>query len=200
MNHESFDSRFRIADSVPLSCAPDPLHTVAFSITIAFISDVSSRPWRNLPSAWVIHMATRRPAHKMPIQVDLVLFQRKPYKKSMWIGVLWAGLWVAMWIAHVGGKFSHGLLETSLNSILKIRKWFYYSGTLFSVFWGGGQTDYKASDSKCGLTVTGAGGKRDFCRFSLEAQAYGGHRKMPKNRGSLQKTAASKMIADRHFF
>ena len=33
----------------------------------------------------------------------------------MWIGVLWAGLRVAMWIAHVGGKFRHGLLEKSLN-------------------------------------------------------------------------------------
>ena len=29
----------------------------------------------------------------------------------MWIGVLWAGLRVAMWITHVGGKFHHGLLE-----------------------------------------------------------------------------------------
>ena len=33
----------------------------------------------------------------------------------MWIGVLWAGLRVAMWIAHVGGKFRHGLLQKSLN-------------------------------------------------------------------------------------
>ena len=32
----------------------------------------------------------------------------------MWIGVLWAGLRVAMWITHVGGKFCHGLLEESL--------------------------------------------------------------------------------------
>ena len=32
----------------------------------------------------------------------------------MWIGVLWAGLRVAMWIAHVGGNFRHGLLEKSL--------------------------------------------------------------------------------------
>ena len=31
--------------------------------------------------------------------------------KSMWIGVLWAGLQVAMWITHVGGKSRHGLLE-----------------------------------------------------------------------------------------
>ena len=29
--------------------------------------------------------------------------------KSIWIGVLWAGLRVAMWITHVGGKFRHGL-------------------------------------------------------------------------------------------
>ena len=34
----------------------------------------------------------------------------------MWIGVLWAGLRVAMWIAHVGGKFRHGLLEKSLTN------------------------------------------------------------------------------------
>ena len=33
----------------------------------------------------------------------------------MWIGVLWAGLRVAMWITHVGGEFRHGLLEKSLN-------------------------------------------------------------------------------------
>ena len=32
----------------------------------------------------------------------------------MWIGVLWAGLRVAMWIAHVGGKCRHSLLEKSL--------------------------------------------------------------------------------------
>ena len=34
----------------------------------------------------------------------------------MWIGVLWAGLRVAMWITHVGGKFHHGLLEKSLKN------------------------------------------------------------------------------------
>ena len=33
----------------------------------------------------------------------------------MWIGVLWAGLRVSMWITHVGGKFRHGLLEKSLK-------------------------------------------------------------------------------------
>ena len=33
----------------------------------------------------------------------------------MWIAVLWAGLRVAMWIAHVGGIFRHGLLEKSLT-------------------------------------------------------------------------------------
>ena len=33
--------------------------------------------------------------------------------KPVWIGVLWAGLWVAMYITHVGGKFRHGLLEKS---------------------------------------------------------------------------------------
>ena len=33
----------------------------------------------------------------------------------MWIGVLWAGLRVAMWITHVGSKCRHGLLEKSLK-------------------------------------------------------------------------------------
>ena len=33
----------------------------------------------------------------------------------MWIGMLWAGLRVAMWTIHVGGKFRHGLLEKSLE-------------------------------------------------------------------------------------
>ena len=39
----------------------------------------------------------------------------------MWIGVLWAGLRVAMWIIHVGGKCCHGLLEKTekQNSIRK---------------------------------------------------------------------------------
>ena len=38
---------------------------------------------------------------------------KKTMQKSMSIGVLWAaaGLRVAMWIAHVGGKFRHGLLD-----------------------------------------------------------------------------------------
>ena len=35
----------------------------------------------------------------------------------MWVGVLWAGLRVAMWIAHVGGKYRHGLLEKSLTKV-----------------------------------------------------------------------------------
>ena len=36
----------------------------------------------------------------------------------MGIGALWAGLRVAMWITHVGGKFRHGLLEKSLRKSL----------------------------------------------------------------------------------
>ena len=35
----------------------------------------------------------------------------------MRIGVLWAGLRVAMWITHVGGKFGHGLLAKSLKKV-----------------------------------------------------------------------------------
>ena len=38
-----------------------------------FVSDFSSRPWRNLPPTWVIHMVARRPAHNTPIHMDLVL-------------------------------------------------------------------------------------------------------------------------------
>ena len=37
----------------------------------------------------------------------------------MWIGVLWAGLRVSMWIAHVGGKFRHGLLQKSLKHTMR---------------------------------------------------------------------------------
>ena len=36
------------------------------------ISDFSSRPWRNLPPTWAIHMETRRPAHNTPIHMDCV--------------------------------------------------------------------------------------------------------------------------------
>ena len=43
----------------------------------------------------------------------MVLLYKGP--KSMWIGVLWAGLRIAMWITYAGGKFRHGLLEKSLN-------------------------------------------------------------------------------------
>ena len=35
----------------------------------------------------------------------------------MWIGVLWVGLRVSMWITHVADKFRHGLLEKSLNLV-----------------------------------------------------------------------------------
>ena len=109
-------------------------------------SGFSGRPWRNLPPTWVIHMATRRPAHNTPIHMDLVPFSREPYKKSMWIGVLWAGLRVVMWITHVGGKFRHGLPEKSLIVTRRgnkfAEKWFYVcnasvdhgAGTLSGMF------------------------------------------------------------------
>ena len=35
-----------------------------------FFSDFSGRPWQNLPPIWVIHMATRRPAHNTPIHMS----------------------------------------------------------------------------------------------------------------------------------
>ena len=50
--------------------------------------------------------------HTSPEHADpdgLGAFLKEPYKTSMWIGVLWAGLPVAMWITHVWAKFRHGL-------------------------------------------------------------------------------------------
>ena len=38
----------------------------------------------------------------------------------MWIGVLWAGLRVSTWTAHVEGKFRPGLLEKSLSFCLSV--------------------------------------------------------------------------------
>ena len=81
----------------------------------ASISDFSSRQWRNLPPTWVIHIATRRPAHNTPIHLNFLYGLLPKGPKFMWIGVLWAGLRVAMRITHVGGKFHHDLLEKSLN-------------------------------------------------------------------------------------
>ena len=37
----------------------------------AVVSDFS-RPWRNLPPTWAIHMATRRPGHNTPIHMDFL--------------------------------------------------------------------------------------------------------------------------------
>ena len=70
-------------------------------------------------------MATRRPAHNMPIHMDFLSGFLKKGPKSMWIGVLRAGLRVAMWITHVGGKFRHGLLEKSLNQRNSRRLWWF---------------------------------------------------------------------------
>ena len=66
---------------------------------------------------WVINMATPDQPTTRRSTWTWGRFKRKPYKKSMWIGVLWAGLRVAMWITPVGGKFRRGLLEKSqINS------------------------------------------------------------------------------------
>ena len=79
-----------------------------------YFGDFSSRPWRNLPP----HMGDPHgdpqtgPQHADP-HGFLKCFSVERHQ-SMWIGVLWAGLRVAMWITHVGGKFRHGLLEKSL--------------------------------------------------------------------------------------
>ena len=39
----------------------------------------------------------------------------------MRIGVLWAGLRVAMWITHAGRKFRHGVLEKPLSDLARRR-------------------------------------------------------------------------------
>ena len=80
--------------------------SAVFLFFAVFLSGFSSRPWRNLPPTWAIHMETRRPAHNTLIHMDFLPFFLEPYKKSTWIGVLWAGLRVSMWIAHVGANFA----------------------------------------------------------------------------------------------
>ena len=40
-------------------------------------SGFSSRPWRNLPPTWVIHMATRRPTHNTPIHMQEIHVDRR---------------------------------------------------------------------------------------------------------------------------
>ena len=60
-------------------------------------------------------MATRKPPRNTPIHMDFLYGFLLKGTKSMWISVLWAGLQVAMWITHMGGKFRHGLSEKSLN-------------------------------------------------------------------------------------
>ena len=81
----------------------------------AHISDFSSRPWRNLTS----HMGDPHgnpqtgPHHADP-HGFLVWFSLERHQVHVDRRVV-AGLRVAMWITHVGGKFRHGLLEKSLN-------------------------------------------------------------------------------------
>ena len=62
----------------------------------------------------VIHMVTRRPAHKHADPHGVLVWFLWRGTKSMWIGVLCTNLQVAMWITHVGGKFRHDLPEKSL--------------------------------------------------------------------------------------
>ena len=116
---------------------PDPKKGKDYRKGAKFVSvTFSSRPWRNLPPTWAIHMADCRPAHNTLIHMDFLYGFLYEGPRSMWIGVLWAGLRVAMWITHVGGRFRHGLLEKSRIVI------FEESSHLFCnlcLFWGGGQ-------------------------------------------------------------
>ena len=59
------------------------------------------------------------PQHADPHGFLVLLSLSLKRQESMWIGVLRAGLRVAMWITPCGGQISpHGLLEKSLNQIL----------------------------------------------------------------------------------
>ena len=52
----------------------------------------------------------------------------------MWIGVVWTGLQVAMWIAHLGGKYRHGLLDKSLIIVFLARLKPYSPEAVFGPF------------------------------------------------------------------
>ena len=74
------------------------------------------------PHGWSTWRPADQPTTRQSTWISCYGFLLKR-PQSMWIGVLWAGLRVAMWITHVGGKFRHGLLEKSLNEILKVCEW-----------------------------------------------------------------------------
>ena len=75
--HDSFPTSFRVErlQNPPRKefCACDFKHNLNVFFTTRISSDFSSRPWRNLPPTWVIHIATRRPAHNTPIHMDFFL-------------------------------------------------------------------------------------------------------------------------------
>ena len=81
------------------------------------ISDFSSRPWRNLSPTWVIHMATRRPAHNTPIHMDLGPTMQELHMNRGVVG--WSA---GRHVTHVGGKSRHGLLKKSLKKVTSIGK------------------------------------------------------------------------------
>ena len=79
------------------------------------VSDFSGKPWRNCPRMGHPHGDPQTsPQHADPHACLVWSSLERKTPKSIWIGVLWAGLRVAMWITHMGGKFHHGLLEKSL--------------------------------------------------------------------------------------
>ena len=56
------------------------------------------------------------PHHADPNGLGACL-NKKPYRKSMWIGVLWAGLRAAMWVTHVGGPWPARKVTESFEAI-----------------------------------------------------------------------------------
>ena len=91
----------------------------------------------------------------------------------LWIGVLWAGLRVGLWITHAGGKFRDGLLGKSLMEVPDIflpddgdqpeKTW----GKLMHVTWAGA----RRRGLRCELRGHARGSPLDLCR---EAQAQDG--------------------------
>ena len=75
MHHILCESPFIPREFYAIRVRPLILWHILGSYFLLIFSDISSRPWRNLPPTWVIHMATRRPAHNTPIHMDLVPFK-----------------------------------------------------------------------------------------------------------------------------
>ena len=84
-----------------------PLFDLFFTFWASFVNSMTFPAGHGeiCPPHVVLHMATRRPAHNTPIHMDFLYGFLLKSTESTWIGVLWAGLRVAMWITR-GGQIS----------------------------------------------------------------------------------------------